>query len=105
MNEQEKLKRIVLENGVYEARVTRKYEKRKLFQPQDPRIVKAVIPGVVASIDTRVGTPVKQGQTLMILEAMKMLNRIPAPIDGTVKAVRVKAGQKVAKGQVLIEVG
>jgi biotin carboxyl carrier protein len=34
---------------------------------------------------------------------MKMLNRITAPVPGTVKAVRVKAGEKVSKGQVLVE--
>jgi pyruvate carboxylase len=69
----------------------------------DPRVIKAVIPGVVAEIDTRVGKTVRQGDTMMILEAMKMLNRIKAPQDGTVKVIRVAAGEKVAKGQVLME--
>ena len=63
-----------------------------------------MIPGVVAEIDTKVGNAVKQGDTLMILEAMKMLNRIKAPTDGTVKAIRVAAGEKVVKEQVLIEI-
>ena len=60
--------------------------------------------GVVAEVDTQVGTAVKKGDTLMILEAMKMLNRIKAPQDGTVKAISVAAGEKVTKGQVLIEI-
>ena len=63
-----------------------------------------MIPGVVAEVDTQVGTAVKKGDTLMILEAMKMLNRIKAPQDGTVKAISVAAGEKVTKGQVLIEI-
>ena len=40
----------------------------------------------------------------MILEAMKMRNRIKAPMDGKVKVVRVAVGEKVTKGQVLIEI-
>ena len=44
------------------------------------------------------------GDTLMILEAMKMRNRIKAPMDGKVKVVRVAVGEKVTKGQVLIEI-
>ncbi len=41
----------------------------------------------------------------MILEAMKMLNRIKAPVDGQIKTIAVAAGEKVTKGQVLIEIG
>ena len=40
----------------------------------------------------------------MILEAMKMLNRIAAPADGRVKSFAVAAGEKVSKGQVLVEI-
>ena len=103
MKEQDKLGRIALENGVYETRLTRKFEKRRLFERQDPRIIKALIPGVVAEISARKGQTVRRGDDLMTLEAMKMLNRITAPVPGTVKAVRVKAGEKVSKGQVLVE--
>ena len=65
---------------------------------------KAVIPGIVAEIGTKVGKTVKQGDVMMILETMKMLNRIMAPQDGTIKAIRVATGEKVAKGQMLIEI-
>ena len=44
------------------------------------------------------------GDTLMILEAMKMRNRIKAPLAGKVKAVHVAVGDKVVKGQTLIEI-
>ena len=44
------------------------------------------------------------GDTLMILEAMKMRNRIKAPMAGKIKEVCVAGGEKVVKGQVLIEI-
>ncbi|MBN1568766.1 MAG: acetyl-CoA carboxylase biotin carboxyl carrier protein subunit [Acidobacteria bacterium] len=104
MSEQEKFDRIDLENGAFETRVTRKYTRRKPYEKQDPRIIKAVIPGSVAEIHAKVGKAVKKGETLMTLEAMKMLNRIPAPMDGTVRAIRIRQDEKVYKGQVLIEI-
>ena len=105
MSEQEKLRQIALENGVFETRLTRKYLKRKPYERQDPRIIKASIPGIITEITASAGARVKQGDTLLTLEAMKMLNRIPASVDGTVKTVRVSRGDRVSKGQVLIELG
>ena len=104
MNEQQEFRTIALESGTYETRVTKKFTQRKPYEKNNPGTIKALIPGVVAEVDTQVGTAVKKGDTLMILEAMKMLNRIKAPQDGTVKAISVAAGEKVTKGQVLIEI-
>lgn len=93
-----------MENGVFETQGTRKFGLRRKYQKPDPRIIKAVIPGVVAQIDVENGAPVRQGDTLMILEAMKMLNRVKAQLDGTVKHIRVKKGERVAKDQILLEI-
>ena len=95
---------LALESGTYDTRLTRKFERRKLFEKQDPRVLKAAIPGAIERIDTPPGTKVSAGDTLLILEAMKMHNRIKAPMAGTVKAVYVAAGEKVVKGQILIEI-
>ncbi len=104
MSEREIFSKIALEGGTFETRVTRKYKGRKPYEKQDPRTIKAVIPGVVAAIETKVGTPVKPGDTMIILEAMKMLNRIKAQTEGIVKVIHVAPGEKVAKGQVLLEI-
>ena len=103
MSEQEKLATLALEGGTYETRWTGKFAQRRLFEPQDPRLLKAGIPGVIESIAVVPGKTVNAGETLMILEAMKMRNRIKAPLAGTVKALHVAVGEKVTKGQVLIE--
>ena len=103
MSEYRKYDRLALENGIYETRLTAKYEARKLYENKDTRLVKAAIPGVVAEVCAAAGKRVKHGDTLLVLEAMKMLNRIPSPLDGNIKAVHVSAGDKVLKGQMLIE--
>ena len=53
------------------------------------------MPGKIIEVKVSVGQAVKAGDTLLILEAMKMQNEIAAPADGTVKAVNVSAGQSV----------
>jgi acetyl-CoA carboxylase biotin carboxyl carrier protein len=50
----------------------------------------------------KVGDPVKQGQTLLIIEAMKVMNPLAAPKAGTVKQILVRDGQPVEYGEVLM---
>lgn len=66
--------------------------------------VKAPIPGVVTRLLVEPGAPVRAGQTLVLVEAMKMENPIPAPRDGTVARLFVAEGQRVKLGEVLAEV-
>ena len=49
-----------------------------------------------------VGEKIKKGQTVMIVEAMKTMNHVPSPADGTVKKIMVNDGQPVEFGQTLI---
>jgi biotin carboxyl carrier protein len=64
--------------------------------------IKAPMPGLVLKLFVSEGTEVKKGDNLFILEAMKMENIIKSPADVTVKTVKIKPGDKVEKGQVLL---
>jgi len=66
-------------------------------------IVKAPMPGRVLRIEVEPGATVRQGQGLVVLEAMKIENELTAPIAGRVVAIGVGAGEAVAKGAVLVE--
>ena len=63
--------------------------------------VKAPMPGNVLDIKVSNGQAVKQGDVLVILEAMKMENEISAPCDGTIASVNVQNGASVETGTVL----
>jgi biotin carboxyl carrier protein len=65
----------------------------------------AQMPGQVREVRVQAGDAVKVGDTLVVLEAMKMEIRVTAPADGTVKQVYVQAGAVVERGQRLVEVG
>ncbi|MDP6713216.1 MAG: biotin/lipoyl-containing protein, partial [SAR202 cluster bacterium] len=64
-------------------------------------ILVAPMPGMLVSIAVKVGQTVSAGETLVVLEAMKMQNSLPAPIAGTVKELPVAAGTQVAKDEAL----
>ena len=67
--------------------------------------VKAPLPGVVTAINVNVGQKVKKGETVVVLEVMKMENNIAAECDGTVTSVCVAQGDSVMEGTVLVTVG
>jgi len=64
--------------------------------------IKAPMPGLVLKVFVAEGDIVNKGDNLFILEAMKMENIIKAPADVTIKTAKIKAGDKVEKGQVLM---
>jgi len=66
-------------------------------------IIKAPMPGFILDINIKEGQEVKEGDTLLILEAMKMENAIISPKKGVIKSVIVKKGETVEKGQLMIE--
>ncbi len=67
-------------------------------------IIKAPIPGLVIKVAVTPGQVVGEGDSLVILEAMKMENELRAPREGTVHEVRVAPGDQVALGQVLLSI-
>ena len=67
--------------------------------------VNAPMPGTILSVAAKVGQSVKSGDTLMVLEAMKMENEILSPRDGVVQTVAVAAGDAVQTGALLAVIG
>jgi len=68
------------------------------------RTVRAVMTGIVRDVLVKPGDAVQPGQTLFILEAMKMENEVKASTAGTVARVAVQAGATVTKGDVVVEI-
>ena len=65
--------------------------------------IKAPMPGLIIDLKVKAGDKVMAGDSLLILEAMKMENLIKASGESTVKSVKVKKGDSVEKNQILIE--
>jgi pyruvate carboxylase subunit B len=65
----------------------------------------APMPGMIVKYEKKVGDAVNEGETVVILEAMKMENALPAPTSGTITAINYGSGDSVAKGDVLCTIG
>ncbi len=64
--------------------------------------VQAPMPGLVVGVPLEQGTTVEAGQTVVVLEAMKMENDLSSPIAGVIKEIKVNKGQTVDQGEVLV---
>lgn len=71
--------------------------------PAGANAVTAPLPGTITQILVKVGQQVKAGDTVVMMEAMKMENSITAEFDGTVKAILVQQGAQVQSGEALVE--
>ncbi len=67
--------------------------------------IKTPLPGVIIQINCKVGDSVKRGQTVVVLEAMKMENNIPSDRDGKVLEIKVSQGDSVLEGDDLLVIG
>ncbi len=77
-------------------------------RPSTPSVagaVKSPLPGVILSVDCKVGDVVKRGQKILVLEAMKMENTINADRDGKIVEVKVNKGDSVLEGADLVVIG
>jgi pyruvate carboxylase len=98
-------KTLIIDGDKYRTRYNAKFENRKAWKNPNPKRVTSSIPGTIIKVYTRVGEKVKKGDPILILEAMKMKNKIVFPIDGKVKSIKVKEGEKVPKDHLMLELG
>jgi biotin carboxyl carrier protein len=103
MDKEEKLGYLNINTSLYKTRLSEKFKNRILYKPADPKVILSFIPGTVIDIFVEEGQLVKKGEELMILDAMKMKNKLKCPMDGKVKSIVVVKGAKVSKGTVLLE--
>ena len=91
---------------------------RKVAAPSAPQVqlqqpvatvtqttISAPLPGTISAINVKVGDTVKRGDTIIIMEAMKMENNIMASSNGQVKAIHVTVGQSVSQDDPLVDLG
>ncbi len=92
-----------VQGAKYKTLLTEKYKNRKKWEKPDVNQMFSDIPGTVVKIYVEEGQKVKEGELMMVLEAMKMKNKIYFPVDGTVKKIYVKEEERVPKGFLMIE--
>jgi biotin carboxyl carrier protein len=87
----------------YTTLLTTKYKNRKVWVNPNPYDVQSFIPGTILEISVKEGQIVKEGEPLLILEAMKMQNRIEMPFTAKIKKINVTVGSRIPKDTLMIE--
>lgn len=103
MTSEDNLGYLNINSDLYKTRISKSFKNRKPYTPADPKMVLGFIPGTIIDIMVKEGQYIKKGDDLMILEAMKMKNRLKSSINGRIKRITVEVGTRVPKGIILIE--
>ncbi len=102
--EKKEADKLNIDQTMYTTRLSRRYAGRKAYTPPRPGRIYSFIPGTVIEVLVRQDDMVNAGDDIVILDAMKMKNRLKSHVTGKVAAVNVKPGDRVTKGMVLVEI-
>ncbi|MBL4560137.1 MAG: acetyl-CoA carboxylase biotin carboxyl carrier protein subunit [Bacteroidales bacterium] len=98
------LKEFNVDGTIYITELTKKFENRKPWVRPNPKHINSFIPGTIVEIFVKEGQDVKEGETIMILEAMKMKNQIKMPFDGKIAKIFVTEGIMVPNRLLMVEI-
>ncbi|MFA9391202.1 MAG: acetyl-CoA carboxylase biotin carboxyl carrier protein subunit [Prolixibacteraceae bacterium] len=91
-------------SGLYKTELTQKFINRKKWVAPDLKKIYSVIPGTILDVYVKPGQEVKKGETILILEAMKMQNQILMPFNGKIKKVYIAPDEIIRKSVLMIEI-
>jgi len=104
MADQENKQYIIVHSAKYETTYTKKYLNRKVWEEPNFNLIKSYIPGTIIDILVKEGQVLKGGDSIIVLEAMKMYNDVQMPFKGKIVKINIEKGQKIPKGFVMIEI-
>ena len=103
-HQQEEYVDFVVTARKYKTLLTAKYKSRPMWYKPSAGDVVSHLPGTIIKIMVEEGQAVEAGQLLLIHEAMKMQNRVVAPISGVVVELNVKDGDKITKNHLMVKI-
>ena len=104
MAEEKEYKELIIQGAVYKTTFTKKFENRENYQAPNENMIHSFIPGTVIDIFVKPKEKVKEGETLMLLEAMKMQNQIRMPFDGEIVKIHVKKDESIPNRYLMMEI-
>ena len=104
MSEEKEFKNLIVQGAVYKTTFTKKFEERENWKEKNDNLIYSFIPGTIIDIFVKPKKKVKKGETLLLLEAMKMQNRVRMPFDGEVVKIHVKKNEIIPRKHLMIEI-
>lgn len=91
-------------SGEYMTMLTEKFKKRPVWHKPEIGDIVSHLPGTIVELEIKEGDIVKAGQLLLVHQAMKMLNRVVAPVAGVVTKVNVQIGEQIPKNHLMVKI-
>lgn len=104
MAKEKEYKTLVVQGAVYKTTYTKKFENRLNYISPDPNEIYSFIPGTIIDIFIKTKQKVKEGETLLLLEAMKMENQVRMPFDGEIVKIHIKKGEIIPNRHLMLEI-
>jgi biotin carboxyl carrier protein len=102
-NSKTRYKTLVINGVKYRTNFNRKFtDIKKWIKPDDKKMI-SFIPCTIIKVFVSTGQRINRNDEILLMEAMKMQNTIHSPVNGIIKNVNVKVGDKIPKGIVMIE--
>ncbi len=95
---------IIVHSAVYQTEYTTKYKNRVNWEKPNENLLFSFIPGTIIDVLVKNGESLKEGDPILILEAMKMHNVVQMPFDGKIVKINVKAGEVIPKRHLMLEI-
>lgn len=103
-NNNPEYKVFTVNSAKYLTLLTKKFEKRKVWQRLDPKEIRSFIPGSIIDIYVEPGQMVKAGEVILTLDAMKMYTKVEMPNDGVIKDIFVNKGDRIPKNTLMVTI-
>ena len=104
MAEDKELKTLIVQGAIYKTMYTWKFENRVNYETPNENHIYSFIPGTIVDIFVKTGQKVQEGESLLLLEAMKMENQVRMPFDGKIVKIHVKKDEVIPKRHLMLEV-
>ncbi|WP_297089489.1 biotin/lipoyl-containing protein [uncultured Draconibacterium sp.] len=104
MAEEKEFKNLVVQGAVYKTTFTKKFENRVNYVSPNPNEIYSFIPGTIIDLFVKTKQKVKEGETLLLLEAMKMENQVRMPFNGEIVKIHIKKGDVIPKRHLMLEI-
>ncbi len=104
MSKEKEYKELIIQGVIYKTTLTRKFEERINWEAHNKNMLHSIIPGTIIDIFVKPREKVKEGETLLLLEAMKMQNQIRMPFDGEIVKIHVKKDELIPNRHLMIEI-
>lgn len=104
MSEEKEYKELVIQGAVYKTTFTKKFENRVNYQAPNDNLIYSFIPGTIIDIFVKPREKVKEGSTLLLLEAMKMQNQVRMPFDGEIVKIHIKRDEIIPNRHLMLEI-